>query len=56
MFKATFADEMAKVRAAVGEKAFTGGRFAEAMKLFEEMSLRPTFEEFLTLPAYRLID
>ncbi len=56
LFKATFADEMAKVRAAVGEKAFEGGRFAEATKLFSEMSLAPTFEEFLTLPAYRLID
>jgi malate synthase len=56
LFKATFADEMTKVRAAVGEKAFDGGRFAEATKLFSEMSLAPTFEEFLTLPAYRLID
>jgi malate synthase len=47
---------MEKVRAAVGEKAFTGGRFDEAIRLFAEMSLSPTFEEFLTLPAYRLID
>ena len=45
-----------KVRAAVGEKAYDGGRFAEAIRLFADMSLSPTFEEFLTLPAYRLID
>jgi len=56
LFRATLADEMDKVRAAVGEKAFTTGRFAEAIRLFGEMSLSPTFEEFLTLPAYRLID
>jgi malate synthase len=56
LFRATLADEMDKVRAAVGEKAFTGGRFGEAIHLFAEMSLSPDFEEFLTLPAYRLID
>ena len=56
LFKATFADEMAKVRAARGASVYDKGRFAEATKLFEDMSLAPTFEEFLTLPAYRLID
>jgi malate synthase len=56
LFKATLADEMRKVRAAVGADAFKGGRFAEAIDLFSQMSLSPTFEEFLTLPAYRLID
>jgi malate synthase len=56
LFKATFADEMAKVRAALGASVYDKGRFAEATKLFEEMSLAPTFEEFLTLPAYKLID
>ena len=28
----------------------------DAIKLFSEMSLAGEFEEFLTLPAYRLID
>jgi malate synthase len=56
LFRATLADEMGKVRAAVGEAAFKGGRFDEAIELFSTMSLSATFEEFLTLPAYRLID
>ena len=56
LFRATLADEMDKVAAAVGAKAFADGRFSEAIGLFAEMSLSPTFEEFLTLPAYRLID
>ena len=56
LFKAAFADEMAKVRAALGAERLRQGRFAEATKLFEDMSLAPTFEEFLTLPAYKLID
>jgi malate synthase len=47
-------DEMEKVRAAVGESP--GNRFDEAIDLFASMSLNTTFEEFLTLPAYRLID
>ena len=48
LFKATFADEMAKVRAALGAEVYDKGRFAEATRLFEQMSLAPTFEEFLT--------
>ena len=40
----------------VGDEAFDGGRFAEAIELFSDMSLADEFEEFLTLPAYRLID
>jgi malate synthase len=56
LFRETLADEMDKVRAAVGEQAFVGGRFAEAIHLFAEMSLSPKFEEFLTTPAYELID
>jgi len=56
LFKATLADEMARVREAVGAATFQKGRFAEAIDLFAAMSLSSTFEEFLTLPAYRLID
>jgi malate synthase len=56
LFRATLDDEMAKVKAAVGETAVKAGRFDEAIALFSKMSLSETFEEFLTLPAYRLID
>jgi malate synthase len=56
LFRSTLDGEMEKVAAAVGPKAFEGGRFPEAIQLFSEMSLSPAFEEFLTLPAYLLID
>ena len=56
LFRATLEDEMDKVRAALGEAVHGGGRFEEATDLFAAMSLNTTFEEFLTLPAYRLID
>src|ERR1700728_2099830 len=38
LFRATLDDEMKKVAAAVGAKAFEGGRFAEAIGLFSNMS------------------
>jgi malate synthase len=54
LFKSVYADEMARVRTAVGA-AYEQGRFGEAIQLFSDMSLSADFEEFLTLPAYRLL-
>jgi malate synthase len=56
LFKEALKGEMERVKEEVGAKAYDGGRFQEAIKLFSDMSLADTFEEFLTLPAYRLID
>jgi malate synthase len=56
LFRTTFADEMRRVRDSVGLAAYQSGRFGEAIQLFSDMSLSPEFEEFLTLPAYRLLD
>ena len=56
LFRAALDDEMAKLRASLGAAVYDGGRFAEAIDLFSKMSLSQAFEEFLTLPAYRLID
>ncbi len=43
------------MRGEVGGKAFDGGRF-KAARLFSDISLADTLEDFLTLPAYKLID
>jgi malate synthase len=56
MFKDALKGEMERVRGEVGEKVFDGGRFKDATQLFSDMSLAVEFEEFLTLPAYKLID
>jgi malate synthase len=56
LFKSVMADEMGKVRAALSANVYDNGRFAEAEKLFADMSLAKEFEEFLTLPAYRLLN
>ncbi len=54
-FDQCVAEEMKRVRGEVGEEAFTGGRFKEAIALFKAMSTSKTFESFLTLPAYKKI-
>src|SRR5580704_9768886 len=56
MFRDALKGEMERVKGEVSAKAFDGGRFKEATELFSEMSLSDTFDEFLTLPAYKLID
>jgi malate synthase len=45
-------EEMEKIKALVGEKRFAEGKFATARKLFDELVLQDTFQEFLTLKAY----
>jgi malate synthase len=48
-----------EVRAVIDEEATRlgdGGRFPEARRLFEEVALGDGFAEFLTLPAYELLD
>ena len=36
-------------------EGFSGGRFEDAIKLFDNLSTADTFVEFLTLPAYELL-
>ena len=45
-------EEMASIRASVGEGGFTGGRWDDARALFADMALSDDYQDFLTLPAY----
>jgi malate synthase len=45
-------EELAKIRAVVGDERFQAGRYDEARELFEQVALADDFEEFLTVPAY----
>ncbi|MHB8528992.1 MAG: malate synthase A [Caulobacteraceae bacterium] len=56
LFRTMLDEEMAGLRANLPAGAFETGRFAEAIGLFSKMSLDADFEEFLTLPAYELLD
>jgi malate synthase len=49
-------EEMQRIRREVGDARFQGGRFPQARELFARLSTTPRFEEFLTLPAYDLLD
>jgi malate synthase len=55
LFRTLLADEMTRVREALTPAVYDAGRFEEAARLFSDMSLAAEFEEFLTLPAYRLL-
>jgi malate synthase len=48
-------EEMARVRTELGAEAFDRGRFAEATRLFRELSLSQDFQDFLTVPALQLL-
>jgi isocitrate lyase len=47
---------MDRIRLEVGEKRFAGGRFEDARALFQRLSTQAEFAEFITLPAYDLLD
>ena len=56
MVQEIVAEEMTSIETALGSENFAAGRYEEARELFERVSLNPDFIEFLTLPAYDLID
>ncbi len=49
-------EELAKIKDAVGGETFEKGRWPEAREVFELVALSDDYVEFLTLPAYELID
>ena len=49
-------EEMARIRAEVGEETWKAGRPDDTRRLFERIALQDDFPEFLTLPAYELLD
>lgn len=53
----SFADEeLENIRVEVGDDAFAQGRFVQAAQLLNTVALARDFPEFLTLPAYELLD
>ena len=49
-------EEMARIHAEVGDEVWEEGKPEETRRLFEQVALGDEFPEFLTLPAYELID
>ncbi|MBI0295515.1 malate synthase A [Streptomyces sp. PRKS01-29] len=50
------AEELAAIREEVGEDAFAAGRWSQAHDLLLKVALDENYTEFLTLPAYELLD
>jgi malate synthase len=55
LFKQLLAEELPKVRSYLGDAAYRAGKYEQGAKLFETITLGD-YVEFLTLPAYELID
>jgi malate synthase len=55
LFKQLLAEELPKVRSYLGDAAYQAGKYEQGAKLFETITLGE-YVEFLTLPAYELID
>jgi malate synthase len=49
-------EELAAIRATLGDQAWAGSRFDDARKLFERVALADEFPDFLTTVAYDSID
>ena len=49
-------EESARIRAAVGDQVWETGRPEETRRVFEAVTLSDELVEFLTIPAYELID
>jgi malate synthase len=54
-FEQALVEEMERVRQEVGPENYASGRFPEAIDLFRKLSLAAEFEDFLTIPAYRML-
>ncbi|HEY3211227.1 MAG TPA: malate synthase A [Actinomycetota bacterium] len=49
-------EELDRIRQAIGHDEYAGGRFEDARAVFEQVALGDDFVEFLTIPAYQLLD
>ena len=55
LFRTLLKEELPKVREYLGEEGWKSGRYEDAAKLFDQITTGD-YVEFLTLPAYDLID
>ncbi len=55
MVKALIVSELAMTPGIVGDEVYAAGKYAEGAAMFEQLVMDDSYEEFLTLPAYRAI-
>jgi malate synthase len=56
LFRRLLAEELPKVKVHLGDEAYAAGRYEDGARLFEKITADDSYVEFLTLPAYALID
>jgi malate synthase len=56
LYRRLLEEELAAIRTEYGAERYDSGHFPAAAELFLKMSLSPQFDEFLSLPAYELLD
>jgi len=49
-------EELAAIRTEIDDQAYRSSRFDEPRQLFEQVALTDDFAEFLTLPAYAIVN
>ncbi len=56
LFKTMLTPVLQKIEELVGKERFENGKYQQAAELLDKLVATPDFIEFLTLPAYKLID
>ena len=56
LFDRLFAEELGKIKEALGSEAYIAGRYPDAAKVFEKSATSVDLPEFLTLPAYDILE
>ena len=56
MFGSIFAEEVANLKEQVGPDAYEKGRYQEAADLFHSLIVADQCGDFLTLPAYEILE
>jgi malate synthase len=56
LYRSLVPSELEKIKGYVGADAYENGQFEKAIEIFDQLIDNDEFVEFLTLPAYELID
>jgi len=56
LYERIFIEEIAKLKSNLGDEAYTQGRFPEAADIFTQTATAQILPEFLTIPAYAILE
>ncbi|RIV20202.1 malate synthase A [Alicyclobacillaceae bacterium I2511] len=56
LFRQMVPEELEKIKVTVGPRLYAQGKYTEAAALFDDLSTRADFEDFLTVPGYEHLD